>query len=83
VNDEAPLPGRPDTYSITAAEDTTASGSSYPRCESCGDRFPSIEFLERHRIRACIGPVGDGRIVCVRLPREERTRFARRLRNMS
>ena len=83
MNDEAPLPGRPDTYSITAAEDTTTSGSSYPRCASCGARFPTVEFLERHELRACCGPVGERRIVCSRLRPDERARFARRLRNMS
>ena len=82
MNDEAARQGRPDTSSITAAEDTTASGSSYPRCESCGSRAPSEAFLERHRLRRCVGPVNGRHVVARRLTAAERAEFVRMLREL-
>ena len=41
---------------ITCPDDTDEVG--YPRCDVCGARAPSEEFLERHRIRRCPGPLG-------------------------
>lgn len=83
MNETKRPPERPATNPITGLESSSCGGSSWPRCESCGARFPAIEYLERHLTRSCNGPVGEPRVVCVRLPREERARFARRLRNMS
>jgi hypothetical protein len=34
---------------------------TYPRCCECGERFPSADLLERHRVRDCHGLIGGRR----------------------
>ena len=79
-NDEGRLhtaPASPTTW----AEDITEVGRrDYPRCESCGARFPAPEYLERHQVRACVGPLGERRVVLKRLVANERAAFKRSLR---
>jgi hypothetical protein len=36
----------------------TVLGADYPRCPSCGTRTPTLELLERHRLRRCYGLPG-------------------------
>jgi len=50
MNDEAARQGRPDTRNITGTEH-----SPWPRCRECGSRAQTTEFLERHRLRRCVG----------------------------
>jgi hypothetical protein len=47
-------PASPTTW----GEDTNEVG--YPRCEACGQRAPTEQFLARHRIRRCPGLLGAG-----------------------
>jgi len=53
--------------------------SAWPRCRDCGSRAPSAEFLDRHRLRRCAGPVGR-HVVARRLTATERAEFVRMLR---
>jgi hypothetical protein len=77
-NDEGRLHSAP-ASPTTCTEDTSGVGCDYPRCPSCGKRFPAAEDLERHRARAGVGPVGERRVVLRRLRPNERAAFARRL----
>jgi len=79
VNETERPPERPAASPITCSEDTSGVGYDYPRCPSCGARFPAHEYLEQHRLRACVGPVGDRGVVLRRLRPNERAAFARRL----
>jgi len=54
--------------------------AEYPRCSSCGRRFPAPDFLERHQERACTGRVGERRVMLERLRPNDRAAFSRWLR---
>ncbi len=40
---------------------TCSQHISWPRCEACGQRAPTGELLERHRVRRCVGPIAPWR----------------------
>jgi len=49
----------------------------YARCCECGSRAPTGEFLERHRLRRCVGPVDGRHVIARRLSATERAEFVR------
>ncbi|HXH89809.1 MAG TPA: hypothetical protein VNI55_14515 [Gaiellaceae bacterium] len=75
MNDEAARQGRPEPSTITCSQHT-----AWPRCEACGQRAPTGELLERHRLRRCVGPALGRHVIARRLTAAERAEFVRMLR---
>lgn len=78
MNEESRPARRLPEPNITGAEHT-----AWPRCCECGRRAPTAEFLVKHRLRRCPGPVEGRHVVARRLTVTERAAFVSMLRERS
>ena len=74
MNERGRPPERPATNPITGPESSSSAGSSWARCESCGDRFPALVYLERPGGRTArrLRPTAARGAGPVRAPAEQR-----------
>lgn len=55
MNDEAALPGRPTTSTISRIHSTSGLGENAARCPDCGHVSPTAEQLRQHIEEKCCG----------------------------